>query len=84
MSAFNYTGLNLGRTAIFGRELFVPDESERSCGPSTKKDWLVYSFSTNSVLLESEDETPIDSLYKIWKSATVAPDALVADSTESK
>ena len=84
LSAFNYSGLNLGRTAIFGRELFVPDESERSCGPSTKKDWLVYNFSTNSVLLESEDETPIDSLYKIWKSATVAPDTLVVDTTESK
>lgn len=89
LNSINYTGFTLGGTATFARELFVPAENERSCGPSTKKDWVAFSFSTNSVLLASEDGTPVDSLYKIWKSADVARDTVYADSlaagsTESK
>ena len=89
LNSINYTGFTLGGTVTFVRELFVPDESERSCGPSTKKDWVAFSFSKNSVVLASEDGAPVDSLYKIWKSADVArdtvyADSLSADSTESK
>ena len=72
---------------VFWRELFEPDESELSCGPSTKKDWIAYRLESNNILTESDDgenKTQIDSLYKVWKSATVAPDTLRADSTESK
>lgn len=84
LTSLTYSGFRLGGTPVFRRELFVPDESERKCGPSTKKNWVAFNFSTNRVEFEDEDKTPVDSLYKIWKSATVAPDTLVADTTESK
>lgn len=78
-SAFYYDG-----KMAFLRELFVPDESERSCGPATKKDWVAINLTTDSLVVESEDRISVDSLYKVWKSATVASDTLNADSTESK
>jgi hypothetical protein len=83
-----YSGFTYGAKTTFVRQLFVPDESERSCGPSTKEDWVAYRLDKNALVLESEDdeESPIDidSLYNIWKSATVANDTLRTDSTESK
>jgi hypothetical protein len=88
MNGFLYSGFTYGAKTTFVRQLFVPDESERSCGPSTKEDWVAYRLDKNALVLESEDdeESPIDidSLYNIWKSATVANDTLRTDSTESK
>ena len=87
MNNFAYGGFAYNSKATFVRELFVPSEGERSCGPSTKKDWIAYRLESNNILTESDDgenKTQIDSLYKVWKSATVAPDTLRADSTESK
>ena len=78
-SAYVYEG-----NMVFWRELFVPDENESSCGPSTKKDWVAYNLASDQLVVESENETFIDSLYKVWKSATVARDTLRTDSTESK
>ncbi|SHK38712.1 hypothetical protein [Fibrobacter sp. UWB12] len=87
MNGFVYGGFAYNSKATFVRELFVPDENERSCGPSTKKDWIAYRLESNNILTESDDgenKTQIDSLYKVWKSATVALDTLRTDSTESK
>lgn len=84
VSRFVHSALYYGGRMMFIRELFVPNEEERSCGPSTKKDWVVYDISTDSLVVESEDKISVDSLYKIWKSATVANDTLRTDSTESK
>ena len=87
MNNFAYGGFAYNSKATFVRELFVPDESEKSCGPSTKKDWVAYRLESNIVVTESEDgenKTQIDSLYKVWKSATVASDTLAVDTTESK
>ena len=83
----NIGGFSYNSKATFVRELFVPGEGERSCGPSTKKDWIAYRLENNKILTESadgENKTQIDSLYKVWKSATVARDTLRADTTESK
>ena len=88
LNGFLYSGFTYGAKTTFVRELFVPDESERSCGPSTKVDWVAYRLDKNALVLESEDDeessVDIDSLYNIWKSATVANDTLRTDSTESK
>ena len=87
VNGFLYSGFAYKNKATFVREFFVPDESERSCGPSTKKDWVAYRLESNKILTEGDDgenKTQIDSLYKVWKSATVAPDTLRADTTESK
>jgi hypothetical protein len=48
---------------------------------------VAYRIESNKILMEGEEgenKTQIDSLYKVWKSAPVAPDTLRADSTESK
>ena len=86
MSRYSYYNLSWGSYAYFIRELVVPDETEKSCGPSSKKDWMAYNLSTNELVQDREDEDgpQVDSLYQIWKSATVAPDTLLADTTESK
>ena len=89
VNGYSYSNFSLGDWAYFVREIFLPDESEKACGPSTKKDWVAYNISTGALVEESEDGVPVDSLFKVWKSATVAPDtlivdSLVADTTESK
>jgi len=86
MSGFAYSGFVYNSKATFIRKLFVPDESERSCGPATKKDWIAYRLDNGKLVVENDDEnqTPVDSLYQIWKSATVAADTLIAESTETK
>ncbi len=87
LNGFLYGGFTYKSKVTFLRELFVPDDDELSCGPSTKKDWVAYRLESNKVLTEGnkgENKTLIDSLYSVWKSATVAPDTLVADTTESK
>ena len=84
VNGFSRTAFYYGGKMTFLRELFVPDESERSCGPATKKDWVAINLATDSLVVESEDKISVDSLYKVWKSATVANDTLKVDSTESK
>ena len=84
VSKFLYTGFTLGGQMGFVRELFEPDESELKFGPSTKKNWFAYRLESNELVTDGEGKPSVDSLYKIWKSATVAPDTLVADTTESK
>ena len=88
MNGLLYSNFVYGSKAIFIRELFVPDENEKTCGPSTKEDWVAYRMESNELVKvqdeEGNDKDLIDSLYKVWKSATVAPDTLIADTTESK
>lgn len=87
MTDFVIYGFSYNNKATFVRELFVPDERERSCGPSTKKDWVAYRLESNTILMEGaegENKDVIDSLYKVWKSAAIAPDTLRTDSTEKK
>jgi len=84
VSYLGRTGFLAGSNMTIVRELFVPDETESACGPATKKDWAVYDLETGELVVERDDEIPVDSLFKIWKSADVAPDTLYADSTESK
>jgi len=85
MNGFVYGGFAYNNKATFVRELFVPNEDERSCGPSTKKDWIAYRLDNSELVIGNEENNAsVDSLYKVWKSATVAPDTLRADSTESK
>ena len=98
VETFRYSGFVLGEKMTFFRSMFVPGDDEISCGPSTKMDWFVYNLSTNDIVLENEDEEDnvnfVDSLFGVWKSATVARDTVVidtvladslhADTTESK
>ena len=89
VSSYAISTFTLGAKVNVVRDLFEPDESELSCGPATKKDWVAYRLESNSLVTADENEAPVDSLYKIWKSATVARDtvyvdSLAADSTESK
>ena len=74
-SHFAINSFVIGGQARFIRELFTPDKDESFCGPNSKKDWMVYNLSTNKMVVDSDSVTVLDSLYKIWKKATVAPDA---------
>lgn len=89
MNRYTYYNFFLGGKVNFIRELLEPDESEMACGPSSKKDWVAYDLVTNVLVQDREDGISVDSLFNIWKSATVAPDTLLvdslaADTTESK
>jgi hypothetical protein len=84
VSRFGHTAFYYGGKMMFIRELFVPNEDENSCGPSTRKNWVAYNLSTDSLVVETEGKVPVDSLFKIWESATVANDTLRTDLTESK
>ncbi|MBR3070474.1 hypothetical protein [Fibrobacter sp.] len=83
VETFRYSGFVFGEKMTFWRSMFVPDDNEISCGPSTKIDWFVYNLSSNFLVLENDDEEDeskfVDSLFGIWKSATVARDTVVID-----
>ena len=69
MNSISFGSLVLGKKFTIVRELMVPDESETSCGPSTKKDLFVYDIQRMRFFPDTLD---VDSLYGIWKSkATV-------------
>jgi len=74
-SSFEINTFVVGGTARFIRELFTPDENETFCGPNSKKDWMVYNLSSKEMVVDTDSTLSLDSLYKIWKKATVAPDA---------
>ena len=76
-SSFAVTSYTIGERVRFIRELFTPDEDETFCGPNSKKDWMVYNLSGNKMVVDSDSVAILDSLYKIWKKATVAPDTLI-------
>ena len=83
VETFRYSGFVPGEKMSFLRSMFVPDDNEISCGPSTKMDYFVYNLSMNFLVLENdneeEDVMSVDSLFAIWKTATIARDTVVID-----
>lgn len=83
VETFRYSGFVYGEKMSFLRSMFVPDENEISCGPSTKMDYFVYNLSSNFLVLENEEEEDdiklVDSLFAVWKTATVARDTVAID-----
>ena len=68
-----YKLMQVGYTGTFVRELFSPDESETSCGPLTRDRWMAIRVSNGAMVLDNDSIVMADTLYKIWKKATVAP-----------
>ncbi|MCQ2054469.1 MAG: hypothetical protein MJY82_04160 [Fibrobacter sp.] len=66
---FNKGKFKSGTKFVVGRNLYTPAESEQFCGPSTRKNLYVYDLGRNRYVADTVD---VDSLYSIWKSATVA------------
>jgi len=54
---------------VVTREVFEPNDTEPSCGPSTTKDMFIYDIGRNTYVADTVD---VDSLVKAWKSAKVA------------
>ena len=75
-SSFAVSSYTVGDRVRFIRELFTPDKDESFCGPNSQKEWMVYNLSGNKMVVDSDSVTILDSLSKIWKKATVAPDTL--------
>ena len=73
-SSFVINTFVVGSQARFIREMFTPDKDESFCGPNSKKDWMVYNLSTQKMVVDTDSTKVLDSLYKIWEKAAVAPD----------
>jgi len=71
MNSFTRGAISLGSKLTVTRQMFVPDEDETACGPSALKDVYIYDIGRGYAYPDSLDA---DSLYGIWKSATVIPD----------
>lgn len=80
-SVSNYT---IGDRVRFIRELMTPDKDESFCGPASQEEWVVYNMSKNQMVLDTGSVAILDSLKKIWKKATVAPDTLKVDTSKAK
>ena len=80
-SVSNYT---IGNRVRFIRELMTPDKDESFCGPASQEEWMVYNMSKNQMVLDTGSVAILDSLKKIWKKATVAPDTLKVDTSKAK
>lgn len=75
-SQFNLSNFTVGDHVRFIRELMTPDEDESFCGPASQEEWMVYNMSRNQMVLDTGSVVILDSLKKIWKKASVAPDTL--------
>jgi hypothetical protein len=73
---FTISNFTIGDRVRFIRELMTPDEDESFCGPASQEEWMVYNMSRNQMVLDTDSIAILDSLKKIWKKATVAPDTL--------
>lgn len=82
-NSFSVTSYGVGNRVRFIREIMERDDSETFCGPSSQDDLMIYNLSGNKMVVDTDSTIAVDSLYKIWKKATVAPDTLIVDSTES-
>jgi len=75
---FAVLNYGVGQKVQLVRSLFAPDEYEKFCGPSLDPQWMVYNMSGYHMVKDSLD---LDSLISVWRTADVAPDTLVVDST---
>lgn len=82
-NSFAVSSYGVGNRVRFIRELMEVDDSETFCGPSSRSDLMIYDLSKNKMFFDTDTTIAVDSLYKIWKEATVAPDTLIVDSTDS-
>ncbi|MCF0216040.1 MAG: hypothetical protein HUK21_06160 [Fibrobacteraceae bacterium] len=70
LKSFTLPGYSYGKPMNVVRNLFVPDKSEKACGPASREDLLIINIAKDSLVTDS---ARVDSLYEIWKSAKVAP-----------
>lgn len=75
-NSFAVSNYSVGSRVRFIRELFSPDSKETFCGPASQKKWMVYNLSGNNMVVDSDSISVLDTLYKIWEDAAVAPDTL--------
>lgn len=78
-NSFAVSSYSVGQRVRFIRELMTPDGDETFCGPASQKKWMVYNLQNNRMVLDTGDVAILDTLSKIWKKATVAPDTLKKD-----
>lgn len=77
VNSFEMAGYDVGQKVRFIRELFVPSEDETYCGPSSKKDWMIFDLLSQKMVLDSDSLKVVGDLYKAWMDADVAPDSLI-------
>ena len=65
MNSFSFDAYAIGRKVNFVRELVVPNESEKACGPAALRDVYIYDIGRKRVFPDSLDA---EALYGIWKS----------------
>lgn len=70
---FTYNLFDVGYKGQFVRNLFSPDDDEVSCGPASRKDWMIIDAAHGTIVSEQDSLKNIGNLYKIWKKAKVAP-----------
>lgn len=68
VNTFSRNSFLTGGTFTVIRGLYSPDESETSCGPSTREELYVFDLTRNRYVPDTVD---VDSLYKQWESAKV-------------
>lgn len=66
---FSMSSMIMGKKMTISRDLYSFDESETSCGPSTRKDLFMYDVGRNFAVPDTVD---VDSLVKKWKKAKTA------------
>ena len=69
MNRFQASAYGTLREMNFVRELYTPNKTERSCGPSTQKDMFWYDLSRGTMV---PDSISMDSLRGVWQKATVS------------
>lgn len=75
---FNYVNVAVGYTARFIRRMFVPDEDETFCGPSTTETMMIFKL-PGGMVMDNDSVKVVDDLLKAWKKAEVAPDTLITE-----
>ena len=79
-NSFAVASYALGQRVRFIRELMKPEKDESFCGPVSKRDLMVFDLSSYRMVLDTDSTSVIDTLYKMWDKAAVAPDTLIQKS----
>lgn len=76
-NSFSVSTTGYGQNWRISRQLMIPDETEKSCGPSSATEWMIFNVNGRMVL-DSDSVQVVEKLLESWENAAVAPDTLIA------
>lgn len=76
-NSFAVRNFYVGSKVHVERVLMSPSEKEIHCGPSSTEEWMIYDLQTKKLVVNTDSTAPVDTIFKHWDKAEVAPESLI-------